>query len=212
LLTGSSVLLDIGNMPRPREHRYPSLDPADLTATVGANLRRLRDARGLSLVGLARRSGVSRSMLNQIELGRSAPTINVLFRISQALEQPFSALLDDARPPGPRIWRAKEIQTVSSRDGHFVSRALFTFEKGGKAEVYELRLAVGGVRHAMAHAKGTSESLAILHGRLDLTIGAQEHLLHPGDAIRFDADVEHTYRNRGRTELVMFLVMSYSTP
>ena len=46
-------------------------------------------------------------------------------------------------------------------------------------------------------------------GTLDLTVADEEHQLGAGDAIVFDADVAHVYRNRGRTELVMFLVMTY---
>ena len=65
---------------------------------VGANLRRLRNQRGLSLERLAQISGVSRAMLGQIELGQSAPTINVLWKIASALEVPFSALISRAGP------------------------------------------------------------------------------------------------------------------
>src|SRR5262245_47190505 len=66
---------------------------ADLAPVVGANLRRLRVQRGLSLEKLAQSSGVSRAMLGQIELGRSAPTINVLWKIARALDVTFSALI-----------------------------------------------------------------------------------------------------------------------
>jgi transcriptional regulator with XRE-family HTH domain len=181
----------------------------DLTAIVGTNLKRARSERGLSLAELAQRSGVSRSMLNQIERGQSAPTINVLFRIAQALDLPFSDLLADARASGPRVLRAHQIRSVTSRDGQFVSRALFTFDGQRKAEVYELHLAPGGARHAEPHSPFTRESLTVSRGALDLTIAGEDHHLGTGDAIIFDADVAHSYRNRGRTELVMFLVMTY---
>jgi transcriptional regulator with XRE-family HTH domain len=186
-------------------------DPAgpDLTATVGKNLRRLRTERGLSLEELARQSGVSRSMLGQIELGQSAPTINVLWKIAQALDEPFSALLADAQPPGPRILRGADLPEVTSRDGDLVSRALFTFDSRRKGEAYELRLAPGGVEKAEAHAPGTTESLVVSKGALELTLAGEEHHLAAGDAILFDADVPHVYRNRGRVETVMFLVMTY---
>src|SRR5438067_6275688 len=97
--------------------RAPKPPETDLTASVGKNLRRLRTDRGLSLEQLAKLSGVSRSMLGQIELGQSAPTINVLWKIAQALDEPFSALLADARPPGPRVVRAADMQQLASRDG-----------------------------------------------------------------------------------------------
>jgi transcriptional regulator with XRE-family HTH domain len=183
-------------------------EPGDLTPVVGANLRRLRTERRLSLEDLARRSGVSRSMLSQVELGQSAPTINVLFKIAKALDEPFSTLLADA-PSGPRIVRAPQIQTVTSRDGEFVSRALFTVDSRRKAEGYELHLQPGCVRHAEAHSRGTVESLSVSRGALDLTLGGEEHHLATGDVIVFDADVAHVYRNRGRTELVIFLIMTY---
>src|SRR4051812_14525722 len=62
----------------------------DLAPVVGANLRRLRVRRGLSLERLSKACGVSRAMLGQIELGRSAPTINVVWKIARALDIPFS--------------------------------------------------------------------------------------------------------------------------
>jgi DNA-binding XRE family transcriptional regulator len=60
-------------------------EATDLAPVVGGNLRRLRTRRGLSLERLAQISGVSRAMLGQIELGQSAPTINVLWKIARAL-------------------------------------------------------------------------------------------------------------------------------
>jgi transcriptional regulator with XRE-family HTH domain len=197
---------------RPSPWLPPTGAAPDLTVVVGANLRRLRGERDFSLDRLAQLSGVSRSMLSQIELGRSAPTINVLFKIAQALDQPFAALLADAQPPGPRVVRAAEIKEITSRDGNFVSRALFTFDSRRTGEAYELHLAPGGVRHAEPHAPGTTESLALSRGALELAIGGQVHELGAGDAVLFEADVPHTYRNRGRTETVMFLVMTYRAP
>src|SRR3954464_13288785 len=66
---------------------------ADLAPVVGKNLRRLRTQRGWSLERLAKASGGSRAMLGQVELGQSAPTINVLWKIARALGLPFSALI-----------------------------------------------------------------------------------------------------------------------
>src|SRR5215813_8142085 len=80
------------------EHTEPT---ADLTSVVGRNLRRLRLERGLSLEALAKQSGVSRAMLGQIELGQSAPTINVLWRIARGLGVTFSALITAQQRTGP---------------------------------------------------------------------------------------------------------------
>src|SRR5262245_55357605 len=80
--------------------------PPGLTSVVGENLRRLRKKKDLSLEALARVYGVSRAMLGQIELGQSAPTINVLWRIASALRVPFSAMLRHRGGAGTRVMSA----------------------------------------------------------------------------------------------------------
>ena len=79
------------------------VDELDLTPAVGANLRRLRGRRGLSLERLAEASGVSRAMLGQIELHQSTPTINILWKITRALNVPFSALISQPSPGRAKV-------------------------------------------------------------------------------------------------------------
>src|SRR5438067_12758796 len=100
----------------------------DLTPIVGENLRRLRTQRGLSLERLAQISGVSRAMLGQIELGQSAPTINVLWKIARALEVTFSALISARTQSGALVLRAVESKILTSKDRSFSPRALFPFD------------------------------------------------------------------------------------
>ncbi|MDF3025449.1 MAG: hypothetical protein K0R10_2810, partial [Alphaproteobacteria bacterium] len=69
---------------------------AELSALVGANLRRLRTKRGHSLERLAKLSGVSRAMLGQIETAKSVPSIGVLWKVAMALQVPFATLIASA--------------------------------------------------------------------------------------------------------------------
>jgi transcriptional regulator with XRE-family HTH domain len=119
---------------------------------VGKNLRRLRTERGLSLQGLAEASGVSRAMLGQVELGQSAPTINVLWKMARALEVPFSALITSQSSGGAKVMRAGAGKRLMSSDGAFQSRALFPFDEPRRVEFYELRLTPKGVEKAEPHA------------------------------------------------------------
>jgi transcriptional regulator with XRE-family HTH domain len=181
-----------------------------LTQTVGQNLRRLRTRRGLSLERLAQVSSVSRSMLGQIELGQSAPTINVLWKIAQALDVPFSALLAESARGGTQVLSAASTKKLSSMDGSFSSRALFPYDGPRRVEFYELRLQPGGVEEAAPHAPGTVENLVVNAGAVEIVIGEQVHKLAAADAIVFEADVPHVYRNVGTSEALMYLVMTYS--
>jgi len=184
----------------------------DLTSVVGRNVRRLRSQRGLSLEGLARVSGVSRAMLSQVELGRSTPTVNVLWRISQALEVPVTVLIGE-RPPGSHaVLRADQGKRLTNPDGSFVSRALFPYDAPRRSELYEVRLAALCLERAAAHAAGTIENLVVGQGRLEVEVGGATQALGPGDAMVFEADVPHAYRNPGDEETVVYLVMTYSEP
>jgi DNA-binding XRE family transcriptional regulator len=95
------------------------LQSADLAPAVGANLRRMRGKRGLSLERLAKASGVSRAMLCQIELSQSAPTINILWKIARALNVPFSALITDQTPSRTKVLTAGSAKVLRSSDGSF---------------------------------------------------------------------------------------------
>ena len=185
-------------------------DALDFTPIVGDNLRRLRSERGLSLERLAQSSGVSRAMLGQIELHQSTPTINVLWKIARALNVPFSALL--GRPSGSqtRVLTAAQAKVLRSSDGRFSSRALFPFDEPHAAEFYELRLAPASTEQADPHPPGTVENLIVTSGALEMRVAGETHHLAAGDAIRFEADVPHEYHNRGRGEVVMYLVMTYA--
>ena len=184
------------------------LDP--WTVTVGENLRRQRIRRGLSLERLAKVSGVSRSMLGQIELGQSVPTIKTVWRIATALQLPFASLLADSNKRGTRLLAVTEAKMLSSQDGTFTSRALFPFDEERKVEFYELKLAPRSQENAEPHAPGTRENLVVTAGALEVSVDGELHRLSVGDALVFDADVPHVYRNPGAAQTVMYLVMTYA--
>jgi len=183
----------------------------DLTPIVGRNLRTLRVKRGLSLERLARASGVSRAMLSQIELGRSTPTINVLWKIACSLNIPFSSLISEKeKTQTALVLPRSRAKILSSQTGCFSSRALFPVDEQRKIEFYELRLAAHGLEQADPHPTGTTENLVVTAGSLRLRVGTQWFALGTGDAAYFVADVSHDYMNPGATETVMYLVMTYA--
>jgi transcriptional regulator with XRE-family HTH domain len=183
---------------------------ADLTPVVGQNLKRLRSQRGLSLEKMAQASGVSRAMLGQIELAQSTPTINVLWKIAAALDVPLSALISERPTGGTVVLAAEHAKILTSHDGKYSSRALFPFDVPRKVEFYELRLHAQAIERADPHPPGTTENLVVSQGAVEITVEDKSFQLGAGDAILFEADVPHAYRNPGPTEAVMYLVMTYA--
>lgn len=183
---------------------------ADLPLIVGRNLRRLRVRQGHSLERLAKQSGVSRAMLGQIETGKSVPTIGLLWKIAVALGVPFASLIAAEDAGGTVVLRRANAKLLSSNQGQFTSRALFPFDSERKVEFYELRLAPLHRENADAHAPGTRENLVVARGTVEIISGSGRPLtLSEGDAILFEADVPHSYRNLATEEAILFLVMTY---
>jgi quercetin dioxygenase-like cupin family protein len=97
-----------------------------------------------------------------------------------------------------------------SSENRFSSRALFPFDSDRRVEFYELRIAPRHIERAEAHPPGTRENLVVAIGALEVTVGKRPPVtLGEGDALVFNADVDHRYRNLGSTEAVLYLVMTY---
>ncbi len=182
----------------------------ELSSVLGKNLRRLRTRRGHSLERLAKLSGDSRAMLGQIENGKSTPAISLLWKVATALDVPFANLRAAQTTQSTAVLRRVSAKVLSSSDGRFVSRALFPFESERNVEFYELKLAPSHQEDAAAHAPGTKENLIVGKGAVEIRTGKERPItLAEGDAILFEADVPHSYRNLGPTEAVLYLVMTY---
>ena len=149
-------------------------------------------------------------MLSQIELGQSAPTINLLWKVARALDVPFSGLIERPNAGAPVVLPARSGRLLTNQDGTFSSRALFPIDdQTRRMEFYELRLAAEGEEVAHPHPPGTIENLVLTAGAVEIEVDRVGHRLNVGDAIVFGADVPHSYRNLGATEAVMYLVMTY---
>ncbi|WP_145803530.1 helix-turn-helix domain-containing protein [Kribbella amoyensis] len=157
---------------------------------LGVNLRLRRDELGISLSELARRSGIAKGTLSQLESGAGNPTIETVFSLSNALGVPVSALLSE--PP------ASDLVVVRSADTDVLSgdavdlRMLRRLESPGSLfEIYDQRIHAGKVQHSAGHP-GT-EHHVILTGRLLITARDQTQELGPGDYLAFRANGPHEY-------------------
>lgn len=182
---------------------------AELTRRLADNIRALRKTRGYSLDDMARRSGVSRASLSQVETAKTNPTIAILWKIAAGLEVPFSALLGADKADRVSVLRRPDQRVLRSADGQLESRPLTPAGTLGGVEVYELRLAPRAVHSSDPHAPGTSESVTVLVGSLRLRVAEEVHDLAAGDTASFAADVAHIYENPGRTHALVHNVIVY---
>ncbi len=185
-------------------------DPNGLNAVIGRTLRHLRARRGHSLDQLAKLSGVSRAMLSQIETGKSAPTINVLWKVSAALDVSITQLLP-ARAMAPVVFRRGEIAVARSRDGGSARRALHRIDANSGVRLFEIALAPGGADAIEDAPSSSRATLIVARGSvMFLPNGEPPLTLGEGDAVTFASDQTHVFRNTGAAEALIYIVLTTS--
>ncbi|WP_417451796.1 helix-turn-helix domain-containing protein [Kordiimonas sp.] len=168
---------------------------------VGQKIKALRAERKLTLDGLAKASGVSKSMLSQIERGLTNPTLATIWSLTQSLGIDISTLLgepDDSAANAPAFDIVKSYQTpeIQSADGKCTLRILGPIDLVSRTEWYDMRLEGGGQLNSDGHGSGTVEHLTVLEGILWVKNGDSRKQLEAGDTARYEADVPHVIENR----------------
>ncbi|MFH9002468.1 helix-turn-helix domain-containing protein [Streptomyces afghaniensis] len=200
---------------------------AAVVPPVGARIRQARLERGMSLRALAREVGVSASLVSQIETGKSQPSVSTLYAITTVLGISVESLFDArasspmagvnppggvlhalaafAADPGRRIGPlvgAGERETLELDSGVVWERLgrvpgadvdflLVTYRPGGSSS---------GSGALMRHS-GTEYGY-LTSGELILTLGFDEYIVRPGDAVSFESTTPHRYRNDGEVPAV----------
>ncbi len=160
---------------------------------IAAALRRERDRAQLSLSEVAKRAGIAKSTLHQLESGSGNPNIETLWALAVALNVPFSRLVEPPEPPAPRVIRAGEGPSVQAEQADFTGTLLATCPPGARRDIYLMRIGMGGPRKADAHLPGTVEHVILMSGRLRVGPADAAVDLDVHDYCSFPGDVPHVY-------------------
>ena len=187
---------------------------SDGPPAVGTRLQELRKSQGLSLDDLSRRSGVSKSMLSEVERNRSNPTIAVLWRLASALGISLTDFLAEKvlenSPPVLTLVAAQATPVIRSNDSKCELRILGPIALAGRLEWYELTIEPGGELASDAHEAGAKEHLSVQNGSLLVRAGGNGQQVRRGETARYVADVQHSISNTGKTAAKAILVVEYS--
>lgn len=177
---------------------------------LGPRLRAVRVERGLSLDDLAARSGVSRSMLSQVERGQANPTFATLWNLTNALGLEFSELIglqSGSRSSRIELSAASFTPEMKTEDGLCRLRILSPTTSAGSVEWYDLTIAPGGALVSAPHSPGSMEHLTVREGRLSVSSGADVASVGPDETARYAVDAPHAIRNEGETIATALLVV-----
>jgi len=179
-----------------------------ISERLAKRLKETRKSKGLSLEATAGLSGVSRSMLSQIERGESSPTVATLWNLTRALQVDFAGLFDDAGASHTihEIMRANRTPTIDSQGEGCRIRILSPPDQAGRLEVYEIGFAADGALISESHRQGCVEHLTVLDGALQVVAGDEAAELNEGDTIRYAADCNHAIRATGTPAKALLIV------
>lgn len=158
---------------------------------LAARLKEARQRQGLSLDAVARLSGVSRSMVSQIERGESSPTVATLWNLTRALQVDFAGLLEAPPAPAIEVVTAAQAPRVAGHGQGCRITILSRPEQAGRTEVYEIALDEGGSLDSQPHAPGTREQVTVIEGAVEVRSGGEVRTLQTGDTARYRADLPH---------------------
>jgi transcriptional regulator with XRE-family HTH domain len=163
-----------------------------LGARIAIVLRRERERTGLGVSELARRAGVSKATVSQLESGAGNPSVETLWAIATALDVPFSIFVEDP-PEGPQLIRASDRVGIRSADAPYEALLLAAGAPQARSDLYLLRAEPGQPRRSLPHSAGTTEHIVLVSGRALVGPSDDPFELWPGDYLRYRGDAPHVF-------------------
>ncbi|WP_336646038.1 helix-turn-helix domain-containing protein [Microbacterium sp. USHLN186] len=167
----------------------------DLRERLARSLRREREAAALSVSELARRAGVSKATISQLESGSGNPSVETLWAIGDALGVPFATLVEE-RAPAARLIRLGEHTGVPSAASPYAATLLSAAAPGTRRDIYLIQAEPGEPRRSVPHRSGTTEHVVLVSGRALVGPDDDPQLLHPGDYLSYAGDAPHVFEAR----------------
>ena len=178
---------------------------------VGVNMHKERRRQQLSLDSLAAASGVSKAMLSQIESGKVNPTVATMWKIAHALGVEFESLLqgEGGRAKRFELNPAERITSFTTDRSGTVFRVLSPIRMAEDLEMYLVTLQPGAEHRSQPHQDGTEEYLTMLSGEIEVTAGKNRAVLHKGDFLSYQSDVEHALSNPSGDPAELYMIVRF---
>ena len=148
-----------------------------LSNNVAVNLKRIRKSKSMSLDQVSEQTGVSKSMLAQIERGTANPSLGVLGKITSGLRIEFQELIQPPRVDCCLVTPAELVPTKEIAGQYRVWTCL-PYEDTRLVEVYRIEVEPGGVYISGSHGEKTREYLAVMEGVLTLECHGEKYEIH----------------------------------
>jgi len=181
----------------------------EVTSIVAVNIKRIREQKKLTLDAAAEVTGVSRSMLAQIEKGDVNPTISVLWKIANGYKVSFTSLVE-RKNDTISVVRQSDVEPLKEDNGRYLNYPIFPFDEKSLFETYRIVIEPLGMLSAEPHLNGSEEYITVFTGRVEIAVADERFELATGDSIRFYANTPHSYRNVGTERVELSMLIYYN--
>jgi transcriptional regulator with XRE-family HTH domain len=163
------------------------------SAVIAEGLRRERRRAAASLAELARRAGIGKSTLSELESGAGNPSLETLWALAVALDIPVARLLEPPRAHVTLI-RAGDGPTLANASADYRATLLNSFSPGGRHDLYRISAEPGEGRRSDPHRPGIIEHVVLSSGRALVGLTADPETLEPGDYLSYPGDQPHIFQ------------------
>ena len=177
---------------------------------IGDKLKNLRSALAMSLDDVSALTGVSKPMLGQIERGQSIPTVTTLWKIATGLKKPLSFFLERSQAEYTVV-SMEQANVILGDNGKMRAYPLFTYDPVRSVETFYIEFDPACCHFSDKHNDGVEEHIFVLCGALRLVLGDKTVDVSEKQAIRFRADIPHTYQNVSGRECAVYNTIFYSS-
>jgi transcriptional regulator with XRE-family HTH domain len=180
--------------------------------SIGTTVKATRELQQLSLNELAKRAGVSKSVVSRIEQGLTSPTAVMLAKLAEGMTVSLSSLLRGEFGPPVHIQTLAEQPIFKDPKTGLIRRTLSPVSPDATMEIMHNTLPARKATGAFpAHSVGTQEHIVVLAGKIEVVVGRRTLTLNAGDAAQFVADIEHSIKNIG-TKKAEWILTIHSPP
>lgn len=175
----------------------------DLAGRLAANIRQLRQARGLTQQQMSKLSELPRATWANLESGAANPTLAVLHRVAVALQVPIEELISEPRANAKRYPKG----SLPSRSRGDVTVSSLLPDKVPGMLIERIEIPAGSRLVGVPHTPGTREYLTCEAGEIELVASGERYELFPGDVVVFRGDQRHSYANPGKKAAIGYSVV-----
>ncbi len=174
----------------------------------GERLKNIRNERGLSLSDVSTSTGVSKTMISQIERAESIPTLTTIWKIANGLKISLASLLENSKNIY-EIRRIEDAAPIHRNDGLLRIYTMFPFSPVTGFEIF-YGVIKPGCNYNSKHENSKTEYLMMAEGDIELTIDDKTYNINKGGSIAFDSNKNHSYRNNSDKDATAFFIVFYN--